>query len=122
MGKNCIVAGCSNTHKNGVSLFKFPADKDVRLKWIKEVRKTRANWKQPSSYSCVCSDHFTIDCFEEFSSFSEKVGMKIKKMLKPNAIPTLFPRPSSHIVAKKRAPSGAYEKRERGRVNLPNTT
>ena len=32
MGENCIVAGCSNTHKDGVSLFKFPEDKVLQGK------------------------------------------------------------------------------------------
>ena len=30
MGRNCIVAGCTNTQKNGLSLFKFPADDELR--------------------------------------------------------------------------------------------
>uniref|UniRef100_A0A1X7T5A5 THAP-type domain-containing protein n=1 Tax=Amphimedon queenslandica TaxID=400682 RepID=A0A1X7T5A5_AMPQE len=59
MGRNCVAAGCTNTYKSGVSLFSFPKDKQVRNKWIKEVQKTKACWKGPSDYSCVCSDHFT---------------------------------------------------------------
>uniref|UniRef100_A0A1X7TUH2 Uncharacterized protein n=1 Tax=Amphimedon queenslandica TaxID=400682 RepID=A0A1X7TUH2_AMPQE len=30
MGKRCVVADCSNSHKDGVSLFKFPEDKKMR--------------------------------------------------------------------------------------------
>lgn len=63
MGKRCVVACCSNTHKDGVSLFKFPANEVIRMKWVKGDQTTRACC-QPSEYSYVCSEHFTKDCFK----------------------------------------------------------
>ena len=33
MGRYCIVWGCSNTNKNGVSLFQFPKDTKLRRIW-----------------------------------------------------------------------------------------
>ena len=83
------------------------------MKWIKQVQRTRAEWKEPSGYSCVCSDHFTEDCFQPLSVVSGKLGMKMKKMLKPDAVPTLFPKPSDIPRPKSLRSSGAQEKRER---------
>ena len=48
MGRR-IVAGCSKTTKDGVSLHKFPVDTKVRRQWITQVKKNRANWREPSS-------------------------------------------------------------------------
>ena len=72
MGKSCVVASCSSTHKDKVSLFTFPKNKVLRQKWIRAVQRTRAKWSNPSQYSCVCSRHFTEDCFEQTSTISGK--------------------------------------------------
>ena len=128
MGKRCVVACCNNTHKQGVSLFGFPQNKVLRMKWIKAVQRTRAEWKDPGKYSCICSEHFTIDCFEQTSVVSGelrfiqlpknenlgKLGLNWKKQLKPNAIPTIFPRTTA--TSSKSRHSCAFEKRERARV------
>lgn len=118
MGKRCVVAGCSNSHKDGVSLFKFPTNKSLRRLWIRQVQRTRAQWSGPSEYSCVCRAHFTDDCLEDISCVSKKIGMRMKQMLRPNAVPTIFPKalPDGSPPAKRR--STAYEKRERSRVSL----
>ena len=117
MGKRCVVAGCSNSHKDGVSLFKFPTDKKLRRQWTRQIERTRAKWSGPSEHSCVCSAHFTQDCLQEMSSVSKKVGMKMKQMLKPEAVPTIFPKalPNCSPPAKRRRT--AFEKRERSRVS-----
>ena len=112
MGRRCIVAGCSNTTKVGVSLHKFPSDGRIRKQWISEVKKTRVDWKKPSAYSLVCSDHFTEDCFERMA---EKLGLKRKRVLKPDAVPTIFSRLSG--TPKVARVSTAYAKRERARVS-----
>ena len=113
MGRRCIAAGCSNTTKNGVSLHKFPSDKRIRKQWILQIKKNRADWSDPTAYSEVCSDHFTKDCFE---GIAEKIGMKMKHILKPDAVPTTFPRRSS--IPKVTRGSTAYGKRERARVSF----
>ena len=66
MVKRCIAAGCSNTHKDGVSLFQFPRDPQLKQKWIKQVQRTRAGWSGPGSVagSVLCSAHFEKSCFE----------------------------------------------------------
>ena len=113
MVKRCIVANCSNTNKDGVSLHFFPKDLHVRKQWTQQVQRTRADFKEPSKHSVVCSSHFTADCFE---GLGENVGMKIKRMLKPEAVPTIFPpRPSDIRIVSRR--SEAFAKRERARVS-----
>ena len=116
MGRNCIVAGCTNTQKKGVSLFKFPTDDKLRKLWIMQVQRTRDKWNGPSVYSAVCSEHFTEDCFELTTIVSGKLGLKAKQRLKPNAVPTIFTRPGIKKATKRL--SSAYEKRERSRVGL----
>ena len=92
MGRNCVVL-CTNTQKKGVSLFKFPEDSKLKKAWTQQVQHTRDKWKGPSAYSAVCSEHFTENCFEVSSLVSKQMGLK---MLKPDAIPTIFARPTAH--------------------------
>ena len=125
MGKRCVAAGCSSTHKDGVHLYGFPKDSGLRKKWADQVRRTRDKW-EPTDHSRLCSKHFEEHCFEIYSKLSESLGLgKVKSLLKPDAVPTIFERPSS---AKRKAsslPTGepvkrrrtAYDKRERARVS-----
>lgn len=114
MGRYCIVGGCSNTSKSGVSLFKFPKDAQLRSIWINKIVKTRAKWRGPTENSAVCSDHFTADCFASTSVTSLKLGLKMKQMLQAGAVPTIFS--SSPALVKKPCTSRAFEKRECLRV------
>ncbi|XP_011403049.1 PREDICTED: THAP domain-containing protein 6-like [Amphimedon queenslandica] len=113
MVRRCIVGGCSNTTRDGISLHKFPSNILTRKQWIPEVKKTRANWKKPSAFSEVCSDHFSEDCFE---SIADKLGLRMKRILKPNAIPTIF-KSRPYNKTKSRI-STALQKRERARTIL----
>ena len=96
MIKCCVAAGCSNTYKDGVSLFQFPHDAVLQKQWTKEVQKTRAKWQGPSDSSVLCSEHFTSDCFEEDTAIAARFGIKKQRRLKPNAVLTLFHRHLPH--------------------------
>ena len=61
--------------------------------------QTSAEEKGPMKYSAVCCEHFTEDCFESISVTSNKLGIKMKQMLKPTAVPTIFPRAVPSLVA-----------------------
>uniref|UniRef100_A0A3P9NPE5 THAP-type domain-containing protein n=1 Tax=Poecilia reticulata TaxID=8081 RepID=A0A3P9NPE5_POERE len=63
MPSRCIAAFCSNTREDGVSLFRFPKEPELLSKWVKQVRRTRENWK-PTQTSVLCSEHFefSLDC------------------------------------------------------------
>ena len=66
----CSIANCNSTHKDRVSLFTFPKNAKLRATWNRQIKSTRADWHSPSEYSCVCSKHFTEDCFESQSVVS----------------------------------------------------
>uniref|UniRef100_A0A3P9I2T4 THAP-type domain-containing protein n=1 Tax=Oryzias latipes TaxID=8090 RepID=A0A3P9I2T4_ORYLA len=83
MPSRCVAAGCSNTSSESVSVYKFPKQETLLKQWTKQVQRTRANWV-PTASSTLCSEHFEADCFEETPQY--------KKVLKPNAIPTIFKR------------------------------
>ena len=60
--KDDYAAGCCKTHKD-VSLFQFPRDHQLRLKWLK-------NWcSGPGSVagSVLCSAHFEKSCLSYLS-------------------------------------------------------
>jgi len=116
MGKKCIAFGCSKTHKDKVSLFKFPTKSQLRRAWILQVKRTRDKWDGPSEHSTLCSDHFTVDCFEPMSILSKQMDLKRQQRLKPDAIPTIFPRPASVPAPKLPCTSRSFEKRETARV------
>ena len=132
MVNRCVAVGCSNTPSDRVSLHKFPADPKLREKWVKQVRRTRAQWT-PTKHSVLCSKRFTEDSFEVDSTIAATFGISKKRRLKPDAVPTVFLRHSSvgsasqdqltrKRVAKPAAQAskrvlGAAEKRDRIRVS-----
>uniref|UniRef100_A0A3P9M265 THAP-type domain-containing protein n=1 Tax=Oryzias latipes TaxID=8090 RepID=A0A3P9M265_ORYLA len=93
MPSRCVAAGCSNTSSESVSVYKFPKQETLLKQWTKQVQRTRANWV-PTASSTLCSEHFEADCFEETPQLIKDMGMHVryKKVLKPNAIPTIFKR------------------------------
>ena len=147
MVKRCVAAGCSNTYSSGVSLFYFPKDQAKRLLWTRQVQRTRAEWKGPSEHSVLCSDHFTDDCFEPAAAIASSLGLaQPRRRLKADAVPTVFvrrasasddsgtgsnerwrgagkqlssegPGCSSTGGCSRNVKRGAFEKRERARVN-----
>ena len=92
MGRHCVAAGCSNS----ISMHKFPKDPELRWKWEKQVQRTRERWSTTDT-SVLCSEHFEVDCFEVDSMLAEQMGLKKRRRLKPDAVPTVFVR---HGIAK----------------------
>ena len=82
--------GCCNMNANGVSLFHFPQNPSLCLQWNKQVQRTRADWKEATEYSVLCSEHIMNDCFEEDSTIAAQFGISKRKRLKPDVIPTIF--------------------------------
>ena len=110
MVNRCVAAGCSNTPSDSVSLFRFPKDHIVRNQWEKQVQRTRAKWKA-TEHSFLCSEHFTDDSFEVDSAIASKFGMKIRKRLKPGAVPTVFHRPSTATQVREQEKVSLLQKR-----------
>ena len=84
-----------------------------REQWTRQVRRTHAGWSGPTATSYLCSDHFTEDCFDESSLMAAKLGIQKRKTLKPDAVPTVFPKTVQQKAApppsKKRAASCSTE-------------
>ena len=59
MPSRCVVAGCSNTTKDGVSLHRFPSDPKYRRIWTAAVNHTREKRLGPTEHSMVCSAHYS---------------------------------------------------------------
>ena len=126
MVKNCVAANCSNTYGHGVSLFKFPKNRALRQKWIKNVQKTRVNWDGPSEHSVLCSQHFESSCFEVDSELAVQMGVQKRIRLNPDAVPTLFDRPAIQLPSSAQSepgPSRLSRKRgSTGSSSLADTT
>ncbi|XP_065305139.1 THAP domain-containing protein 3-like isoform X1 [Dermacentor albipictus] len=91
-GSWCCVEGCTNrsTKTNGVCYHRFPSDNALRKKWLCAVR--RVVWS-PDKNACVCSDHFTPDCYKDSVYLMEAFGLakaNYGRRLKEDAVPTLF--------------------------------
>ena len=113
MPARCVVAGCSNTTKDGVSLHLFPKDENTRRLWKTKVKLTRANWSGPSESSVICSAHFRDDDFVE--SLHSQFGIQKKRLLKIGAVPTIQLGVAGS--SEEKGPRGAAVKRERKRVS-----
>ena len=71
-GKSCVAVGpgnvsCTNNSKReGVSTHMFPREDAIRDKWVRFVRRHRADWR-PSKTSVLCSVHFDASDFEQLN-------------------------------------------------------
>ena len=87
----CCVKGCSNQSRlnSNVSYHKIPGEerKDIRDAWIKAIDRPVL----PKAVH-VCSNHFTEDSFDESQELKRRlIGGNLKHILKPDAVPSLFP-------------------------------
>ena len=140
MPHRCVAGGCSNTAKDGVSFHGWPSNAQLARQWTNAVRNTRANFNQTAS-SKLCSSHFSEDSFETQSVIAHSLGLNMKKILKPGAVPTIFnncppqkkprrdnntdqtegsssPACWSRAQQFQKQPRGAYRKREAARVRI----
>lgn len=92
MPDRCVAYGCSNTTSDKISLYRFPGDPTLKAQWEKQVQTTRARWNA-SGTSVLCSEHFSVESFRENCALAASFGIKMRRMLKPGSIPSIFPRP-----------------------------
>ena len=121
----CIVGGCGNTDRQGISLHRFPLAPALRRLWVSSVKTTRKDWKAPSERSLVCSAHFKEDAFDPSHDLKVWLGLtplnvRFVRRLLPTAVPTLFTRHLAPATATPKASSSksreAYHKRQHNRV------
>ena len=93
-GKYCVAGGpgnvsCRNNSKTeGIAMHMFPQEDVIRDKWVRFVRRHRADW-QPSKSSVFCSVHFDTSEFEQWPDLNLGDGsFRTKRWLKKNAVPT----------------------------------
>ena len=90
-----IASGCNTVSKEGYRLHEFPCDYGCCAKWKHTVKLQDVRWKGPIAGSVLCSKHFKPNCFKtEGVQYCDTDGIPAKKQLKPNAIPTIFPKPN----------------------------
>ncbi|XP_035225945.1 THAP domain-containing protein 1-like [Stegodyphus dumicola] len=95
--RGCAVVSCPNCNvktSNNVTYHRFPADEEIRKKWLEKCGR---NLQFDCSRSRVCSEHFTSDDFERDLQ-GELLGQPLKKRLKKGVEPHL------NIVAIKQEP------------------
>lgn len=84
--RSCSAYNCHNNDYKpeckGKSFHKFPLNNAAMLKAWK-IKVKREDFR-PTKASLLCSDHFTEECYyiQKFTN---------KPLLKPGAIPTIFP-------------------------------
>ncbi|XP_067225286.1 lethal(3)malignant brain tumor-like protein 2 isoform X1 [Chanodichthys erythropterus] len=92
MPNKCVAYGCGKLSGQNVSMFRFPKDPVEFRKWEKQVQRTRKKWVA-KTYSHLCSEHFSRDCFDPKSfAIAKTMGFKGLR-LKEGAVPTVFIRP-----------------------------
>ncbi|XP_035223509.1 THAP domain-containing protein 2-like [Stegodyphus dumicola] len=118
MPHKCAVATCRGNYKNGpkVAVFKFPNETELRMKWIRSLR--RKDGFQPTKHTRVCDVlcltildfdlwvcelHFRSDeIIREIEMYDEKSAKLIKApisrpRLKKRCIPSQFPDEPSYM-------------------------
>ena len=89
MVRRCVVGGCNNTTKDGVSLHKFPRDQKLRNQWNKFVAVKRADWHDATKHSEICSAHFESNKF--VGVLMKETGHRNRVDLAADAVPTIQP-------------------------------
>ena len=95
-GKFCVAGGpesvsCNNNSKTkGISMHKFPQNKDIREQWTRFVQRHRPEWK-PTETSVLCSAHFLPSCFEDLHlGQTENMSLyNARRWLTRDAVPTI---------------------------------
>ncbi|XP_076856498.1 lethal(3)malignant brain tumor-like protein 2 [Brachyhypopomus gauderio] len=92
MPNRCAAYGCRKSYGDNVTMFRFPKHPVEFRKWERQVQKTKPKWVA-KTFSFLCSEHFSKDCFEPRPTAVAKVmGFKGIR-LKEGAVPTIFIRP-----------------------------
>lgn len=93
MPSYCAVADChnnaDNSKENGIIFHRFPFKNRKRSKHWESLCKRRTkiiNYKN----ACVCSVHFKSEDYKR-DLMNELLGCSTRKILKPDAVPSVFP-------------------------------
>lgn len=98
-GTSCAVAECLNYSRRPgsahVSYHSFPKDELTRAIWTQWCRRENPDGSPwvPTRSCAICSDHFTPESFRCFSKAGKPME---RKLLRSDAIPTIFTCVLSH--------------------------
>ena len=122
MPRKCCVPGCRGNYKTTasnieekVSVFTFPADDELRAKWIKAIPRKDL---QVTKQTVVCEKHFMDYMILRVDSITKTDGSiltaprKIPK-LSPDAYPSIFPNTPSYLTTEVPLPRSDPEERRR---------
>ena len=91
----CCAVGCVNDsskqskiENEKISFYRLPNDKKIQKLWIDKIRRPKVNLP-PYRNIRICHLHFEEECFERDLK-SELLNLPIKRILKKDAVPTLF--------------------------------
>ncbi|KAB0804526.1 hypothetical protein PPYR_01496 [Photinus pyralis] len=90
----CSAVGCSNSAKKGFLMKRLPKNPIRRQQWILKIKRDK-NW-QPNDDTRLCEVHFAPEMWE-------KTRVDGKRVLRSDAVPTIFP--SSKSTLKRKAPT-----------------
>lgn len=87
----CCAVGCSNdsrsvSKEHGISFHLLPTENSLLQKRLAKISRVDFVVTKDTR---LCSDHFESDCFERDLK-AELLGLKSKRTLKPDAVPTIF--------------------------------
>ena len=106
----CMAYGCNNSvadYKRGISFHTLPLNNpDLLKKWLAKLRLENPPIRKSSR---LCSEHFEKDCFERDLRAELMPDVKRRRILKPDAVPTIF----AHVKAVKERPTSTRRLKKR---------
>ena len=94
MVNKSMAVGCFNTPSDCESLFKLPSNSVLRCKWEKQVQRTQAQWKVPTTCIFVVTVLLRT-VLRSIQHLLLSLESRRGVWLKPGALPTIFHRPST---------------------------
>lgn len=105
-----MAYGCNNSvadYKRGISFHTLPLNNpDLLKKWLAKLRLENPPIRKSSR---LCSEHFEKDCFERGLRAELMPDVKQRRILKPDAVPTIF----AHVKAVKEGPTSTRRLKKR---------
>ncbi|XP_057303860.1 THAP domain-containing protein 11-like [Hydractinia symbiolongicarpus] len=98
----CVVVGCSNNtftknRETNISFFRFPSNITLKKKWLANIKR-----ENPPKEAKICHQHFENSCFTRDLQ-NELLNKPLRRLLKDDAVPTLFPHNSGKQPQKRRS-------------------
>jgi len=88
MQRCCIAAGCNTKGWEGYSR----SNSELMCEMDRNCKKQWMGWKGLTTTSLLCSRHFEHNCFITDVCYRDSIGIPMKKRLKPDSLPMVFPR------------------------------